>query len=1214
MISRRQFLEGASAAVAQTLVHAGRNNGGFLGPLLSDGRVTSEQLEGWNSFGRTVLQRIAGTVVVQDGYLIHSTAFEDGEFGFASRVSEDVSEVQIWAGIKCRSRDERYVFGLRGGGNNDIYLARHDADGSAKFLGIAPLNFRPEKGVWYKLRAVTRGKRILIFLNDEELPRVNALDEDAEWSSGAPSIGGAWLPAEFKDFTMHALSPEAMVAIDTIGAKVWKQEPVDKVAMRKKQRADFRPLVIEASEEVRAEHSLAGTWLFMPDQELLAEDRPFSENFADEAFHTIDVPNFWTPTLSWLHGEIGFPHLDHISSTKGIADQLFQSELTRLENYTFDWRATKGGWYRQYLEVPTVYPGRRLELVFDAIAKIADVWVNGVHIGSHTGMFACCRFDISRAVRPGMNVIVVHVLGRLNRPGPKDDVRGVAVTVEVTTEMLASIPHGMYPAEASGIWQDVKLVVSDLVRVDDIYIRPKLTGAEFDVQIANLSGSPRQVSLSYSISSRKDGTVLHSSEQADSRTVDGGELYHFATPQLKPELWSPSEPNLYELRITVMADGKLADVKKEVFGFRTFSTKGNRLMLNGRPFWLRGANHFPNALRPNDSGLARTFMRLAKQGNVAVTRSHTVPFSKCWLEAADEIGMAVSFEGTWPWLMLDGDPPSPQLLDIWRNEFLSLIRQFRNHPSLIFWTVNNEMKFEIFDRKNPERLKRKWQILSDVVKAVRQLDPSRPLVCDSSYCRQEAGPEYSEIIAPNGFDDGDIDDAHRYYGWYEPTFYHFFKGEFSKKASYAGRPLISQEMSTGYARNDDGHPVRFYTFQHQTPQALVGDDAYEQRDPGIFLSRQSLMTKELAEAFRRSGRDDCSGILHFSYVSWFKNVWDTRTIEPLKTYHELALALQPVLVSAELYGRHFFAGTKKRIRICVVNDSEDGSALDPMKLTWQIVADQSNLASGEVHLPGLEYYANQWRDLEIEIPNQRGAIRKDARLILTLETDGKLVSRNEYQIVVATREWASGTRLSYAVLSHNGARSESLPGTSRIVQNMAMIQPNEVLVLPRAKEYLASDHGREELIRFVENGGRVLLLHPAEQLSHVFPDHIQTFRECPGEITSMHHQESLVFNELQPLDLAWFEVGPGLVPRACSGVYRIAYGRSDVWPLVNVIDIHGYLHSPSDLSRYAGSALVQLKLGKGIVFATEMMLLEAPEDPIAGRLFSNLIRALDEFK
>jgi hypothetical protein len=108
----------------------------------------------------------------------------------------------------------------------------------------------------------------------------------------------------------------------------------------------------------------------------------------------------------------------------------------------------------------------------------------------------------------------------------------------------------------------------------------------------------------------------------------------------------------------------------------------------------------------------------------------------------------------------------------------------------------------------------------------------------------------------------------------------------------------------------------------------------------------------------------------------------------------------------------------------------------------------------------------------------------------------------------------------------------------------------------------------------------------------------------------MHIPESTVFDGLEPLDLAWFELGGGSIPRACRGVYQIESRRADTSMLAEVVDIHGYLKTPADLAKYSGTPLVQLNAGKGNVIASEMMLFEAQQDPIAGRLLSNLIKTL----
>jgi beta-galactosidase len=1214
MLSRRRFIGQFSATTAYALTNKAH---AAIPASLADSTPSlapaSVDITQWKSCGRIVLQHFQHSVLIQDGFLIGQQTLGDCDFSFEARAPRDAPEVQIWGGINCRDRDSRYVFALRGGNNEHLYLARYGADGAAKFLGIAPVDFHPVPGEWYALRAVTRGKRLLIFVNQETTPRINVVDDEAPWTEGGVSLGGGWLPAEFRNVKANALSTSSAAEIDALGDAVWQPASVDKAELRVRQRNAYRPVELRSLDEPRVSFSLDGNWLFLPDQELVSSAAPQSVDFDDRPWHVMDVPNFWTPTLSWLHDEIGFPKLKGISSSKGICDRFYEVEMDRLDGYTFDWKKTKGGWYRHYLNLPSSVSNRRFELCFDAVAKVANVWVNGIQVGSHVGMFGEVRCDISHAVKPGKNLIAVHVVGDLLHNAAKNEVLGVAVTVEVTSEMLSSLPHGMYPNDASGIWQPVTLLVTNEVCVQDVYTKPRLNGLDFDVTVLSAGAGKKDVSVSYTIMSSADGTELYSAHHVSSHSVGTDpQILHLTTPDLKPQLWSPHKPHLYVLEITLTSGSTVLDRHKTTFGFRTFGVDGGRLMLNGRPFWLRGANHFPNALRPNDAELAKHFMQLAKDGNVVATRSHTVPYTTAWLDAADEAGMAVSYEGTWPWLMLEGDLPSKELLSVWKSEFISLIRKHRNHPSLILWTVNNEMKFEVLGRKDPNLLREKWEVLSDMVRSIRKADPTRPVVCDSSYCRQEIGVEYENLVRPNNFDDGDIDDAHRYYGWYDPTFFHSFHGEFGKKAAYPGRPLISQEMSTGYPRNDDGHPTRFYLFQHHTPQSLVGPEAYENRDPSLFLRRQSFLTKELAETIRRTNREECAGVLHFAYLSWFKNVWNTRTIEPFLTYHALSDALQPVLVSAELYGRHFYSGSKTPVRVCIANDSLSGTELSPGKLIWQVKSSSGVLATGTFVTSAVGYYSNLWSEFVLSIPAEIPAPRIDATLTLQLEVNGIVQSKNSYDITIGTRSWAEeGLKHPIAIYStKNTMQLAALPLSGRELTSFQDARPEEVVIVPNAEVTLDNSKPRDELRRFVMSGGRVLLLSAGSTLSSLFPDQVKAFRSCPGEIASMTVPESPVFDGLDPLDLAWFELGEGRLPRACRGVYQIDSRQSDINMLAEVTDIHGYLKTPEDLAKYRGSPLVEIDAGKGKVIASEMMLFEASHDPIAGKLLANIIKTL----
>jgi beta-galactosidase len=1168
----------------------------------------------WSSVGRVTPQVTSDSVTLQNGFVASKESWGDCEFAFRARAPQGVDQVQIWAGIRGRDRDSRYIFGLRGGDNNDLYLARYAPDGDDKFLGVAPLDFKPVPGKWYKLRAVAAGNRIQIYVNDETVPRINVVDDASLWKKGSVSLGGGWLPVEFRDVTVKEPS-----ASDSKNTQVWQPPGFDREARRERERAAYQPLKVDKIGPDRTEIPLDGKWLFSPDQDLAADPQPLSPDFDDNKWHVMDVPAFWTPCLSWLYGETGFKLGDGLSSSKGISDKLFEAEQERLNNYTFDWKHTKSAWYRHYVDLPPDISGRHVELDFDAIAKIAEVWVNGTKVGAHTGMFGELNCDLTQAIRPGRNVIVVHVVGIPNKTG-ENKVVGVAVTVEVTSEMLNSLPHGMFRDDASGIWQPVKLVVTSPLAVNDVYIRPKLDGADFDVDLRNGNSTSQPAGISYVIRSAKDGSVLDASTQSRDVLVPPGgtQTLTISTPKLSPNLWSPEIPNLYDLEIQVDSGGTVVDRTSTEFGFRTFVTDKGRFLLNGKPYWLRGADHFPSSLRPNDDELARKFIELAREGNVRMTRSHTVPMSEIWLKAADELGMGVSYEGTWPWLMLKGKPPDAKLLTVWKDEFASLIHQYRNHPSIMMWTVNNEMKFEVFDKKDPVLLKKKWTILNDMIKTMRQIDPTRPIVADSSYVRGEVKNEYEDLIKPEGFDDGDVDDVHAYFGWYNPSFFHFFKGELGTR-SWPDRPLISQEMSTGYARNDDGHPVRAYLFNHHTPQALVGDEAYENRDPSLFLNRQAFMTKELAETFRRADRNDCAGILHFAYISWFKDVWNAGTIQPFETYYALQKALQPVLVSAELYGRHFYSGSEARHRVCIVNDADDYADLPPGKLTWEILSSGATLAQGTMATPPVPYYSNQWLDVDVKMPESLPSPRVDAQLVLKLEAGGKVVSQNSYDITVATQAWAverlqakSDAASVFDPTHRSDAALQGLPVAQLASLNRLRAGAPEVLILGNAETALSDSTTVAEVKRFVREGGNVLLLNARKQLPLLFPKQVPGYRITKsGEVATMHIPESPVFNGLEPLDMSWFELGSDHLPTACGGVYRIDRSRDDVVALADHCDIHAYLKKQTDVRALSGSPIVEIKWGKGTVVASEMALEAAPNDPIARRLLSNMIESLE---
>jgi len=366
------------------------------------------------------------------------------------------------------------------------------------------------------------------------------------------------------------------------------------------------------------------------------------------------------------------------------------------------------------MELPESIDGKHLELSFDAVSKVAEVYVNGTKAGANVGMFGDFTLDVSKLLKPGKNLVAVKVMrDYVEDIDNADEVATIAVTVEVTNQMLKDLPHGFFRENPAGIWQPVKLIVTEPVKIEDVYIKPDLAGAGFEVTIKNYGPAKSLFHLYTQITDRETGNLLHSEQSIIKQALAPGveEVFTYSVENLKPRLWSPEEPNLYDFSFSIVdtKSKKSIDARRITSGFRTFEARGDYFYLNGKRYWLRGANHTPHALGINDAELAEKTFELYHDGNIAVTRSHTIPYSEVWLKAADEKGVGVSFEGTWPWLMIgvgENSIPDQELLDVWRDEWLRLMSKYRNHPSILYWTINNEMNFT-HNRDDVDRIETK---------------------------------------------------------------------------------------------------------------------------------------------------------------------------------------------------------------------------------------------------------------------------------------------------------------------------------------------------------------------------------------------------------------------------------------------------------------------------------------------------------------------------
>ncbi|MBM4152821.1 MAG: hypothetical protein FJ220_04785, partial [Kiritimatiellaceae bacterium] len=933
--------------------------------------------------------------------------------------------------------------------------------------------------------------------------------------------------------------------------------------------------------------------LLIPENE--ATGKVAALDYDDAKAHVMDVPNFWVPFSAWLEGEKMEGRLN-----KGQNDKLHRLEQERCENYTFPAMDTEAAWYRHYIDCPENIGSKEVILNFDGIALISSIYFNGKKIQDHIGMFSSQKINVTDLIKPGRNVVAVQV-----RRTWKDELSAdVSSSIDdqyanawniITEEgkqqikkddsvkrfdklMHDHIPHGFFNNNPGGIWQGVTLVITEKTKIEEFYFKPSLTGAEVDVTYANYSAKPQNVTLNYEIINKATGELLCGG-LVENVILKPDEIrtHTFTTPTVAPKLWGPATPNLYTIQFTLLQNDNVLDQLACQVGFRTIAIKGDQLILNGKPYWVRGANHMPGHMRPYDKDLAKKWMELALEYNVVATRTHCSPYSEQWMDAADEAGVLISVEGPYPWMLRE--IPSRDAIDIWKRDMAEIVKANRNRPSVFLWTMNNEMKF-FTDSSSAEVKIEKGLILTEGMKMVRKMDPTRPVVADSAYYRSSLTKKgiYEQIVIDHGVDEGDLDDPHGYFNWYNNSVFHYFKGEFGNNYNTPGRALMGQEISTGYPRADDALPTRAYLFLHQTPQTTVGKDAYEESNPEFFITRHAMLTKELLEMFRRVEHERSCGLMIFAFHTWFYNNHDVNKVSPMLTATQLKMAYQPVLASAELWGRHFYAGDTLKTDISLINDDELFNDLNALKVICQLVDGSRVIASQELDYGTVAYYTTQKKPLNLPIPADIGKERIDGQLVLRVMANGKQISKNEYDVILANKNWAFSPRSAgkdthiileadakaknlatlYGLQFKTVSSVEDIKGSGSV---LLIAEPN------RVRTY-------ESVAQFIKQGGKAILLNNGASVVTLLPDLVQSYKPYRHEIVTMNRKEHDAFDGLKPLDIAWFTDGRN-IPYAANGRFTIDRLNPKITALAETLEWHGYLRTPLDYQKIGGVPLFE---------------------------------------
>ena len=334
------------------------------------------------------------------------------------------------------------------------------------------------------------------------------------------------------------------------------------------------------------------------------------------------------------------------------------------------------GWYRKTFDIPASYKGRKVYIHFDGVYHQSDVYINGKPLGFYPYGYIGFEYDLT----PHLNY------------GGKNT---VAVRVD-----HADCPSSRWYS-GSGIYRHVWLVVTDPVHIPSwgTYVTtPVITKESADVKIVttvkNTTSAKRNITLESRIMSA-DGILVAShtvpvTVQRNKTTA----IDQLITVQ-KPVLWSTHAPYLYRIVSLIRTDGQITDFYETSFGIRYFSYDPDKgFFLNGENLKMKGMNLHQDAgslgTAVPDRSYERKLTILKEYGCNAIRCSHNPP-SPEFLDYCDRLGLLVIDEAFDKWKI--GNGYYGKYFDQWWQKDLDgMLRRDRNHPSIIMWSVGNEVK------------------------------------------------------------------------------------------------------------------------------------------------------------------------------------------------------------------------------------------------------------------------------------------------------------------------------------------------------------------------------------------------------------------------------------------------------------------------------------------------------------------------------------------
>ena len=843
-------------------------------------------------------------------------------------------------------------------------------------------------------------------------------------------------------------------------------------------------------------------------------------------------------------------------------------------------------WYRTRIEVPQDCAGRSFFITFPQNNLNTTVVVNGVLCGFNKNPFARFDIDITKAVKPGVNEVLVGIRDAwygfsTNPNNPMKLRRKFNLPVRFFEEGFQDLAYPIWNHAQSGILFTPELVCAGSAYVTDVFIQPSVARKELVVSAeVKMPGGTASGEILCEVVEPTTGQVVHTLPRVPFVTAPPSPLTGEGKgggvvvrgPWTTPRLWWPGDPHMYILRMTTFVGDKPMDVAETLFGFREWTIDGTMFRLNGVVWRLWAdlkSGRTPDEWLANYRRTEQRMQRFWGMSWMGMSPDEALDFF-------DRNGVVIRRSG-----LLDGqrigynamenDPDlrklynseiKMELMRNWKDQMVAQVKGERNHPSIMIWSLENEWLYINcinLHGGHMDAFEKEVQVVAD---AVMEADPTRSVMNDGG------GAHKAQTMPVHG--DHYVFDASD--GRYPDLAY-----EANPTAGGRGRWVWDQKRPRFLGEDYFATGINPFDYAY-----YGGENAFQ----GKAQARPAagIIARMLNEGYRWAG-----------IAAW--HFWIGED-DAVNQYGSNA----PRAVLVREWNRTFASGQKITRTLRIYNDTQHA---DPLTFEWKLRFGGKDIAGAKttIKVPPGEYMQVP---LALTMPKAMGTnSRLDGALILTLTVGGKpaFSDRKPLTVIETTTPPAALRTVQPAQLAlFDPGKKVSRFLTSRgirfseIGSLAALPKTAAVLVIgPDALDASASASSR--LAAWASSGKRIIVLDQKNPLRYQgLPVPIES-TDNTGRTAHIEDASHPVCTGLRSEDFWTWGIN---VP-----VYRSAYGKPALGAR-SLVQCH---------ARLANSALIEIPVDTGLMLLCQLTVgTNIERSAPAQRLLLNLLHRAITYK